>query len=172
VRSANVAYGGEVEDRRGRVERLYASHIQEATRLAYLMTGDRQLAEDLAQDAFVRSASRFQHLRGEDAFAGYLMTAVVNACRGSWRKRKVERAYIDRVRGEGPSTATQPDVATRMAVTEALSLLPTRQRAAVVLRHYADLSEQRTADLMGCSVGTVKTLTSRGLKTLRERMKS
>jgi RNA polymerase sigma-70 factor (sigma-E family) len=171
VRSANVAYGGEVEDRRGRVERLYASHIQEATRLAYLMTGDRQLAEDLAQDAFVRAASRFQHLRGDDSFSAYLMTAVVNACRGHWRRRKVERRYLERHRDEA-GTTIQPDIGTRLAVGEALSHLPPRQRAAVVLRHYADLSEQRTADLMGCSVGTVKTLTSRGLKTLRERMKS
>ena len=167
-----MAYGGEVEDRRGRVERLYASHIQEATRLAYLMTGDRQLAEDLAQDAFVRAASRFQHLRGDDSFSGYLMTAVVNACRGHWRRRKVERLYLERHRSEAVGAAVQPDVGTRLAVTEALAGLPPRQRAAVVLRHYADQSEQRTADLMGCSVGTVKTLTSRGLKTLRERMKS
>jgi len=158
-----------VDETRSRIERLYSAHIQEATRLAYLMTGERELSEDLAQDAFVRAAGRFQHLRGDDAFSGYLMTSVVNACRGNWRRRKVERAYLEKFRGQ-QTVSVDPDVGTRLAIKDALSHLSSRQRVAVVLRHYTDLSEQRTAELMGCSVGTVKTLVSRGLRTLRERM--
>lgn len=156
-------------DRRNRIEGLYAAHIQQATRLAYLMTGERELAEDLAQDAFVRAAGRFQHLRGGDAFGAYLMGAVANACRAYWRRRKVERAYLEKMRGQQPVTP-EPTIGDRLALAQALDALPPRQRAAVVLRHYADFSEQRTADVMGCSVGTIKTLTSRGLRTLRERM--
>ena len=169
MKLAGGVYERVAMERRDRLETLYAAHIQEASRLAYLMTGDRELAEDLAQDAFVRCAMRFQHLRSDSAFAGYLMTAVVNACRTRWRRHKVERAYLERTRSL-PSEHQDPDVGGRMVILDALGCLPPRQRLAVVLRHYADQSERRTAELMGCSVGTVKTLTSRGLKTLRERM--
>jgi RNA polymerase sigma-70 factor (sigma-E family) len=165
----NAIYDVAVDETRSRIERLYSAHIQEATRLAYLMTGERELAEDLAQDAFVRVVSRFKYLRGDDAFSGYLMTSVINACRGNWRRRKVELRYLQRFRG-GESASIEIDIGTRLVIMDALRELPTRQRAAVVLRHYTDLSEQRTADVMGCSVGTVKTLVSRGLRTLRERM--
>ncbi len=159
-----------VDERSGRIERLYASNIQEATRLAYLLTGERELAEDLAQDAFVKAAGRFRNLRGQDAFGAYLRKTVVNSCRAHWRRRKVERAYLDRAAREKNATSHQSDVPQRLAIIGALDQLPLRQRTAVVLRHYADLSERETAELMGCTVGTVKTLTSRGLATLRGRM--
>ena len=159
-----------MDERGDRIERLYASHIQEATRLAHLLTGERELAEDLAQDAFVKAAGRFQYLRGDDAFGAYLMKSVVNACKGHWRRRKVERNYLVKAKSDRGPTSHQTDVPQRLAIVDALDELPLRQRTAVVLRHYADLSERRTADLMGCAVGTVKTLTSRGLATLRERM--
>ncbi len=167
---ANPGYERAVDYRQSRVEMLYAAHIQQATRLAYLMTGEREVAEDLAQDAFVKVVGRFKHLRSDQAFGGYLMTSVVNACRAHWRRRKVERFYLERFRGQLPTTEPGPDVGGRLAIAQALESLPPRQRTAVVLRHYVDLSEQRTADVMGCSVGTIKTLTSRGLRTLRERM--
>jgi len=159
-----------VDERGNRIERLYASHIQEATRLAYLLTGERELAEDLAQDAFVKAAGRFQYLRGEDAFGAYLMKSVVNACKSHWRRRKIERNYLERAKATPGHASHQVDVHQRLAIVDALDSLPLRQRTAVVLRHYVDLSERCTADLMGCAVGTVKTLTSRGLATLRERM--
>jgi RNA polymerase sigma-70 factor (sigma-E family) len=159
-----------VDERSDRIERLYASHIQEATRLAFLLTSEREVAEDLAQDAFVRVAGRFQDLRGAEAFSAYLMKSVVNACRAHWRRRKVERNYLERAARNQKTTTHQSDVVQRLAITGALDTLPLRQRTAVVLRHYIDLSERATADLMGCTVGTVKTLTSRGLATLRERM--
>lgn len=159
-----------MDERPGRIERLYASNIQEATRLAYLLIGQRELAEDLAQDAFVKAAGRFQDLRKQDAFGAYLMKTVVNSCRAHWRRRKVERAYLDRAAREKNSTDRQSDVSQRLTIVDALEQLPLRQRTAVVLRHYTDLSERETAELMGCTVGTVKTLTSRGLVTLRGRM--
>lgn len=170
VDAHSPTYEGAVDERSDRIERLYASHIQQATRLAYLLTSDRELAEDLAQDAFVRAAGRFQHLRGEDAFGAYLMKSVVNGCRAHWRRRKVERSYLDQATREQHATSQPSDVAGRLAIMDALDRLPLRQRTAVVLRHYADLSEGRTAELMGCSIGTVKTLTARGLVALRERM--
>ena len=159
-----------MDERGDRIERLYASRIQEATRLAYLLIGQRELAEDLAQDAFVKAAGRFRYLRGEDAFGAYLMKTVVNACKSHWRHRKVERNYLQKTKAERRATSHQADIPQRLAIVDALDELPLRQRTAVVLRHYADLSERRMADLMGCAVGTVKTLTSRGLAMLRERM--
>ena len=159
-----------MDERGDRIERLYAAHIQEATRLAYLLTGERELAEDIAQDAFVKAAGRVWYVRGEDAFGAYLMKSVVNVCKNHWRRRKVERNYLEKAKAEHRATSHQADVPQWLAIVDALGELPLRQRTAVVLRHYADLSERRTADLMGCTVGTVKTLTSRGLATLRERM--
>lgn len=158
-----------MNERPSRMAGLYASHIEGATRLAFLLTGTRELAEDLAQDSFVKATSRFQHLRSEDAFEGYLMKTVVNSCRAHWRRNKVEQTHAEKLAREPRQAVRQPDVAQRLAIMDALDALPLRQRTAVVLRHYNDLSERRTADLMGCTVGTVKTLTSRGLATLRER---
>lgn len=154
-----------------RIERLYELHIQETTRVAFLLTGNPELAEDLAQDAFVKATARFQHLRSEEAFGAYLMRTVVNACKGHWRHRTVERRYLDRAQREQQSASPEADVPQRLAIIDALGALTPRQRAAVVLRHYADLPETRAAELMGCTVGTVKTLSSRGLAALRERMK-
>lgn len=160
-----------MDDRRRDIAALYADHIQESTRLAFLLTGSRELAEDLAQDAFISAAGRFQHLRDKDAFHAYLTKAVVNRCRAHWRRSKVEGRFLDGLRREPKLTAHQPPVAERLAIVDALDALSPRQRTAVVLRHYADLSERQAADLMGCSMGTVKTLTSRGLQALREQVR-
>lgn len=159
-------------DQPDRIERLYVLHMQEATRLAFLLTGQRALAEDIAQDAFMRATGRFRDLRSEETFSAYLMKAVVNGCRSHWRRVKVERSYLSR--SSAPRTAPQESDRTsdRLAIISMLETLPPRQRAAVVLRHYADQSERQTADILGCSVGTVKTLTSRGLATLRKRLET
>lgn len=157
-------------DQPDRIERLYALHMQEATRLAYLLTGQRALAEDVAQDAFIRAAARLQGLRSEDAFSAYLMRSVVNGCRSHWRRLKVERSYLNRAPKPQPHPSEKDRTSDRLAIISMLDALPPRQRAAVVLRHYADQSERQTADILGCSVGTVKTLTSRGLAALRERL--
>lgn len=157
-------------DRPEKMEALYALHMEDATRLAFLLTGERHTAEDLAQDAFIKSAGRFQDLRSPDAFSAYLMKTLVNECRGYWRRRHVERKYLGRSLGISSTNDRQGESDDRLAIIDALEGLSRRQRTAVVLRHYADLSESRTAELMGCSVGTVKTLTSRGLAALRDRI--
>lgn len=157
-------------DRSEKMEALYALHMEDATRLAFLLTGERHTAEDLAQNAFIKSAGRFQDLRSPDAFSAYLMKTLVNECRGYWRHRQVERKYLRRSAGLSSTDDRRGEVEARLAIIDALDGLSPRQRTAVVLRHYSDLSESRTAELMGCSVGTVKTLTSRGLATLRDRV--
>ena len=153
------------------LETLYARHIQEGVRLAYLLEGDRMRAEDLAQEAFIRCVGRFRHLRHPDAFQAYLRRAIVNLHTSGLRRRRLERAWLARERArQATSTVTMPDVGVRTDLWAALASLPPRQRAALVLRYYEDLSERDTASVMGCSVASVKSLVSRGSRTLRERI--
>ena len=150
---------------RGRLENLYAAHAPDAARLAYLLTGDRALAEDLVQDAFVRMFGRFRDLRHAEAFGAYLRKTVVNLARSHFRRRGVERTYVERESRRPVFSVEQPTG--REEMWEALRNLTPRQRAAVVLRYYEDLTEAQTADVLGCAVGTVKSLVSRGLEQLR-----
>lgn len=150
----------------GRLGELYEAHAPDAARLAYLLTGDRALAEDLVQEAFVRLFGRFRDVRHPEAFRAYLRTTVVNLARSHFRRRRVERAYLER-EGRGPDPAPEPDPGSQEEMWLALQRLQPRQRAAVVLRYYEDLSEAQTAEVLGCAVGTVKSLVSRGLEQLR-----
>jgi RNA polymerase sigma-70 factor (sigma-E family) len=156
----------------GRLGELYRRHAGDATRLAYLLTGDRALAEDLVQEAFVRLYGRFRDLRNPDAFEFYLRRTVVNLAHSHFRRRRVERAYLARPAQSGgpPEEGTAADLGARDELWTALLALTDRQRVAIVLRFYEDLSEARTAEVMGCPVGTVKSLVSRGLDRLRERV--
>lgn len=149
-----------------RLGHLYRVHAPAATRLAYLLTGDKELARDLAQDAFVRVAGRFAALRAEESFERYLRSTVYNLVKSHFRRLRVERRHLAEqaslgIAGEGPGPELRSDLAAR------LNALPMRQRAAVVFRYYVDLSEQQTADAMGCSVAAVRSLTFRALESLR-----
>jgi RNA polymerase sigma-70 factor (sigma-E family) len=153
----------------GRLEELYVRHAPAALRLAYFLTGDRELAEDLVQDAFVRLAGRFRHLRLPDAFDAYLRRTIVNLFTSYLRHLRVERRNAA-PRGTAERAHRDADLAERDAMWTALQQLPPRQRAAIVLRYYEDLSERETADVLRCSLGAAKQLTSRGLASLRERI--
>ena len=151
----------------GRLAELYRAHIDGAFRLAYLLTGDRALAEDLAQDAFVRLIGRLVHVRRSGDFDAYLRATVVNLSNSYFRRRRVERRYLQRQAGLRQQNPEGPDAGTRDQMQRALSLLPKRQRTAIILRFYEDLSESQAADLMRCRPGTVSSLVSRGMETLR-----
>lgn len=154
-----------------RLGELYVRHAGDAVRLAYLLTGDRALAEDLVQDAFVKLAGRLVHLRDPAAFEAYLQRTVVNLSRSYFRRRKVERAYLEREGREiGNRTAAPPDrsLGERDELWRAMDGLSQRQRAAVVLRFYEDLSEAEIARLLECRPGTVKSLIHRGLAKVRK----
>jgi RNA polymerase sigma-70 factor (sigma-E family) len=153
----------------GRLGELYRRHAPDAGRLAYLLTGDRALAEDLVQEAFLRLFGRFQDLRRPEAFEWYLRRTVVNLANSQFRRRRVERAYLDRRVPEARPDASA-EVEAREDLWRALQALPERQRAALVLRFYEDLPEARAAEVLGCPVGTVKSLVSRGLERLRAGM--
>jgi RNA polymerase sigma-70 factor (sigma-E family) len=158
--------------RESRLERLYAEHAPRAGRLAYLLTGDGELAKDLAQEAFARLIARLGTLRDPAAVDAYLRQSVLNLCRKHWRRLGREREFVRR---EGPAivrrTVGCPDIADREVLWLALGRLPHRQRAALVLRFFEDLTERQTAESLGCPVGTVKSLVSRGLEALREEMR-
>ena len=160
--------GARVDPERGAMAELYVRYMPAAIRLAYLLTGDRQQGEDLAHEAFVRCVGRFAHIRAREAFDAYLRRAIVNLHTSGLRRRYVERAWL---RTEGrraaETTASMPDVGASEDLWRALATLPARQRAALVLRYYEDLSERETATVLGCSVAAVKSLVARGSNGLR-----
>jgi RNA polymerase sigma-70 factor (sigma-E family) len=152
----------------GAMADLYVRYVPGGRRLAYLLTGDPQQAEDLADEAFVRCVGRFAHLRAGGAFDAYLRRAIVNLHTSRIRRRYLERAWM-REEGERVAQAHEslPDIGTQQDLWKALSKLPARQRAALVLRYYEDLSERETAEVMHCSVAAVKSLSARGSDALR-----
>jgi RNA polymerase sigma-70 factor (sigma-E family) len=157
----------------GRLADLYARHVQAGMRLAYLLTGDHQQAEDLVQEAFVRCVGRFRYLRVPDAFDASLRRTIVNLHTSGLRRRRLERRWLAvEGRAAAERTASMPDVGAREDLWRRLLALPPRQRAALVLRYYEDLSEHDTARTLGCSVAAVKSLVARGTAALRDRIES
>lgn len=154
--------------RPSRLEELYSEHVAGAVRLAFLVTGDEQQAQDIAQEAFVRIAGRFQDLRSPDAFPAYLRVTVLNLARGHLRRLRTQRDYLRRHDDREDTVEIAAGADARDEMWEALRKLPYRQRAALVLRYYEDLSERQTADALGCSVSAVKSLVTRGLQVLRD----
>ena len=155
------------------LEALYETYGPDAKRLAYLLTGDTELAQDLVQEAFVRILGRFGNLRGPDHFGPYLRRTVVNLARRHWRRGALERALVARERRDPlvqPADG-MPDIERRDSMWLALQALPPRQRAALVLRYYEDLSEEQVGAVLGCSLGAAKQLISRGLAALRAMMR-
>jgi len=144
-------------------ESFVAASGDRLLRTAYLLTRDHALAEDLLQTALTRSWSRWRRIDGDPE--AYVRRVLVNTYASWWRRRW---------NGEKP-TEVLPEVghdpheahADRQDLWTALGRLPRRQRAAVVLRYYEGLTEAETAAVLGCSVGTVKSQTSRALARLR-----
>ena len=153
-----------------RLADLYWRHASEAVRLAFLLTGDRHAAEDIVQDAFVRLFGRFQELRSPEAFEIYLRRTVINLSHDRFRRLKLERDHATEANPSRPADVAS-QVEDRELIRHALRSLSHRQRSALVLRFYADLSEQQTAEVMQCSVAAVKSLVSRATASLRERMR-
>jgi RNA polymerase sigma-70 factor (sigma-E family) len=151
-----------------RLEALYVEHAPAALRFAFYLSGDREQAHDLVQDAFVRVAGRFSYLRRPDVFEAYLRRTIFNLHTSRLRRLRLERAYLAR-EGRRPTSGDQIDPAERDDVWHAILQLPARQRAAIVLRFYEDLSERESAEILGCSVGALNQLVVRATATLRRR---
>lgn len=134
-------------------------------RTAYLLTGNRHLAEDLAQATLVRAFQGWSRVRVSDSADAYVHKIMVRCNAGRFRKRRVAE-HLGDLPDRGMSDATE-QVAQRRVLVTALQDLPKKQRAIVVLRFWSDLTERETAEVVGCSVGTVKSQTHRALAKLR-----
>jgi len=138
-------------------------------RAAYLMVGDAGLAQDLVQEALTKTYVAWPRLRDPANAEAYTRKAITTTAiswfrRRSWSERPTDR--LPETTSAGPADAVDE----RAWLWQALLELPVRQRAAVVLRYYEDLTEAQTAAAMGCAVGTVKSQVSAALRKLRERL--
>jgi RNA polymerase sigma-70 factor (sigma-E family) len=141
-------------------------HGQGLCRAALLLTGDRHLAEDLVQTALAKVAGRWDRVVAKGDPLPYVRTVVVRTAI-AWRRRRWHGEVPTSPLPETSHTDQERAVDGRDRLRRALLLVPPRQRAALVLRFYEDLSEADTAAVMGCSVGTVKSQTAKGLARLR-----
>ncbi|MGE5136464.1 MAG: SigE family RNA polymerase sigma factor [Gemmatimonadota bacterium] len=137
-------------------------------RLAYGLTGDQGHAEDVAQTAFARACAAWPRVRRAGDPDAYVRQIVINENRRRFRRHRVAEQLTDRPPDHGGEDAAR-EYGDRAALMAALRELGPRQRAVVVLRYWADLSEAETAAALGCSVGTVKSQAARALARLRER---
>ena len=147
---------------------LYTAHYRGLVRLAAFLLHDRDSAEEVVQDAYVKVHGRWRGVRDLDKAEAYLRQTVVNLARSRLRHRKVVTRHAPAPMPDGASAESGAmDALERSSVVAALAQLPLRQREAIVLRYYADLSEAQTAHAMGISAGAVKSHTSRGMAALR-----
>jgi RNA polymerase sigma factor (sigma-70 family) len=166
MRDSGMALGVRVE--RSTLDELYERHVAGAIRLATLLTGDLSMAEDLAHEGFIRSAGRFRHLRTPTSFDAYLKRTVVNLAHERFRRLRLEREAVRREGVEEPVARAAYSPEDREVVWSAILRLPFRQRAAIVLRYYEDLSEEQTAVALRCSARAANSLVSRAMTTLRK----
>jgi RNA polymerase sigma-70 factor (sigma-E family) len=148
------------------VTALYQAHAVGLVRLAIIMLGERTAAEDVVQDAFFGLYRHWDRLSDPAKALGYARSAVLNGCRNVLRARRRPR-LLEAVTEVAESAESAVLVSEEhQEVLTAIRALPTRQREALVLRYYADLSEEEVARTMGISRGTVKSTTSRAVAAL------
>jgi RNA polymerase sigma factor (sigma-70 family) len=141
---------------------VYKRDFGQLVRLAHLLTGSNAAAEDIVQEAFFQLHRRFATVANA---GGYLRVSVVNLCK-NWNRGQAREAH--RTGRLEPNVQTGPhDVDEVLAIVDGL---PFKQRAVLVARYWLDLPEAAIAELVGCRRGTVKSLTSRALTTLREKL--
>jgi RNA polymerase sigma-70 factor (sigma-E family) len=155
------------------VSQLYATHYRALVRLAVLLVRDTPTAEEVVQDAIVATHEGWHRIRDGEKTLAYLRQAVVNRSRSVLRHRTVADKNLQEAPPDMPSAEHGAlTLLDRSAVVSALRELPVRQREAIVLRYYADLSEAQIAETMGISKGAVKSHTSRGMSSLRAVLQS
>jgi RNA polymerase sigma-70 factor (sigma-E family) len=147
---------------------LYSRHYRALVRLAVLLVRDVPTAEDVVQDSFAAVHDGWQRLRDADCALAYLRHAVLNRSRSVLRRRAVADKHLPNPPPDMPSAEHDAmALLERTAVVAALRKLPGRQREAIVLRYYADLSEAEVAAAMRISRGAVKSHTARAMAALR-----
>jgi RNA polymerase sigma-70 factor (sigma-E family) len=149
---------------------LHREQYRSLVRLASLLLGDVGASEEVVQDAFVKLQLRWGGLRDISKAPAYLRSAVLNGARSRLRHKKVRERYDARRSASAADAASAESGAMasedHRRVVAALRRLPDRQREALALKFYLDLSEAEIADSMGCSTGSVKTHVHRGIATL------
>lgn len=165
-----MAVGTAADDAAAEFHAFFEAHYAELARLAHLLTGEADAADDLAADALLALWHRWDRVREAGHPVAYARGVVANLARTRIRSAVRERRRIALFwapRGGDDGAAEGPDVPAVVDVREALRRLPFRKRACVVLRHAFDLSERDTSLVLGISVGTVKSQTSRAVAELQ-----
>ena len=148
---------------------IYRADYLALVRLAVGFVGDRETAEDLVQDTFLRVEAKWPQIRDVDAASRYLRTSVVNAARDVLRRRRISRRLPWTTPTQSPGAdETLLGQEDRSTVRSAVSRLPTRQREVITLRYLAELSIVETARTLGISEAAVKTSTRRALSALAQ----
>jgi RNA polymerase sigma-70 factor (sigma-E family) len=156
------------------VARLFDEHYRGLCRLAGILLGDNAGAEEVVQEAFMRTFSGWWRVRHPERAQWYLRTCVVNLCRSRLRRRTTEDrgnrtwSYSEPAPVDDESRQTDET----MMLVELVGKLPPRQREAVVLRYYEDLPEAEIARVLGCAVGTVKSQLAKARATLSKGLDS
>jgi RNA polymerase sigma factor (sigma-70 family) len=153
---------GLAEPVRSSFDDVYSAELRPIVRLAALLVRSQHVAEELAQEAFLRL---FEHFDQVDNPAGFLRTVVVRLCLTWQRRRKTEQRLIQQVGIERPSSIPEVD-----ETWEALGRLDPDRRAVLVLRYYEHLRHREIAELLGCPTSTVRSRTHRALKDLRKEL--
>ncbi|MEV6211593.1 SigE family RNA polymerase sigma factor [Kitasatospora sp. NPDC051914] len=156
-----------VDDASAEFHDFFERHHAELARLAHLLTGEADAADDLAADAMVALWHRWDRVRRADHPVAYARGVVANLAKERIRSAVRERRRVLLFWSQRSDRVDDPDVAAVVDVRAALARLPFRKRACVVLRHAMDLSERETATALGISVGTVKSQTSKGMAELQ-----
>ena len=138
-------------------------------RTAYLLTGDRHQAEDVLQTSLAKLYLSWDKVRERDSVDAYVRRIMVNENNSLWRRGWRKREFATEVLPDAPVTDAY-DEGLGAALWSVVQSLPPKARAVVVLRYYEQLTEAETADLLGISVGTVKSQCSRAIATMRDRV--
>jgi RNA polymerase sigma-70 factor (sigma-E family) len=162
--------GGEFAQREALFEAFVERNSRELGRLAYLMVGDRDAADDLTADALLAAWRQWDTVQASDYPLAYVRRVVINMAATRVRRMVRERRWLVMFQSDAMEIAPGTDSAAVVDVRSALLRLPAGRRACVVLRYAFDLSEQEVAELLGVSIGTVKSQTSKGAEQLRRRL--
>lgn len=152
------------------VTALYEAHAPHLVRLALVILGDQGAAEDVVQDAFIGLYRRWDNLSDPSAAPAYLRTSVLNGCRTVMRHRSRPAVLPDGQPWESAEAAVLHTEQHR-AIIAAVRRLPARQREALVLRYYLDMTEEQAAEAMNVSRGTIKSATSRAIAKVGQMLK-
>ncbi|MBF9132298.1 SigE family RNA polymerase sigma factor [Plantactinospora sp. S1510] len=137
-------------------------------RSAFLLTGDRYLAEDLVQDGLARTHRALRRLADDGHFEAYTRTAMYHLHLRRWRRRRVTETLPGEMADLAQPASDHADrVSLKISLHRALAQLTRRQRAVLVLRFFEDRSEAEAAEILSCSVGTIKSQTSKALARMR-----